>query len=232
MARVVKRPEERRHEFIHAADELFREKGYFGTSIDDIIQSMGVAKGLFYYYFDSKEDLMKVMVLHLWEDAEKDLLNIVEAEELTAIQKFFLFSAARREQKRDRTFFLEIFEKDKNSPLFQMIREIGTQRVAPMLSKIIKQGVDEGVFDTEYPDEAAEFLLRGSEMAASGELDDPKVLMRRFRATLDMWERIIGAEKGTFDKLVVEGKDIIESVAGQMKEYHKDKSSSKVKRGD
>ena len=53
MARTVKDKEERRLEFIETAQRLFIENGYYATSIDDIVNEMGVAKGLFYHYFDS-----------------------------------------------------------------------------------------------------------------------------------------------------------------------------------
>ncbi|MCK4970643.1 MAG: TetR/AcrR family transcriptional regulator, partial [Thermoplasmata archaeon] len=47
MARTVKKPEERRVEFLLSAQKLFIENGYYNTSVDDICKEMGVAKGLF-----------------------------------------------------------------------------------------------------------------------------------------------------------------------------------------
>lgn len=57
LTRTVKKPEERRWELIHAATELFSEHGYEKTSVNDIIQKIGVAKGTFYHYFKSKEEI-------------------------------------------------------------------------------------------------------------------------------------------------------------------------------
>jgi AcrR family transcriptional regulator len=61
-------------EIIKAALEIFAEKGYTATSIQDVADAVGVLKGSLYHYIDSKEDLL----FHIFEDAH------VEAEKLMA----------------------------------------------------------------------------------------------------------------------------------------------------
>ena len=46
--------EERKNEFIDAAEKLFKENGIVETTISSIVKEMDVAKGLFYYYFNQK----------------------------------------------------------------------------------------------------------------------------------------------------------------------------------
>lgn len=53
---------------------LFEKKGFSETSIQDIVDSLGVTKGTFYYYFSSKEELL--MDIHY-----KYIKTLVEAEE-------------------------------------------------------------------------------------------------------------------------------------------------------
>lgn len=55
--RITKEPEERRQEILDTAMRLFYEKGYEKTSITDIAKAIGVAQGLCYRYFPSKEAL-------------------------------------------------------------------------------------------------------------------------------------------------------------------------------
>ena len=55
--RITKEPEERKQEIIETAMRLFHEKGYEKTSIADIAKAIGVAQGLCYRYFPSKEAL-------------------------------------------------------------------------------------------------------------------------------------------------------------------------------
>ena len=54
----TKDTDERRNEFIDAAEKLFKENGVVDTTINAIVKEMDVAKGLFYYYFKSKDDVI------------------------------------------------------------------------------------------------------------------------------------------------------------------------------
>ena len=60
--RVVKEAEERRNEILDAADELFGQKGFDGTSTNDILEKVGIARGTLYYHFKSKEDIMDALI--------------------------------------------------------------------------------------------------------------------------------------------------------------------------
>ena len=60
--RVVKKAEERRNEILDAADELFGQKGFDGTSTKDILEKVGIARGTLYYHFKSKEDIMDALI--------------------------------------------------------------------------------------------------------------------------------------------------------------------------
>ena len=46
---------------IAAAWELFRDKGFAGTTVDDIIEKSGTSKGSFYYYFSAKDELLNTL---------------------------------------------------------------------------------------------------------------------------------------------------------------------------
>lgn len=60
--RVVKKPEERKAEMVAAATKLFAEQGFVRTSVAEIVTAVDVAKGLFYYYFTTKDDMVKAVV--------------------------------------------------------------------------------------------------------------------------------------------------------------------------
>ena len=69
MVRITKATEERRLEIIETAQKLFGERGFNNTPVDAIIQEMGVAKGTFYYYFKSKEEVLEAIADHTLENA-------------------------------------------------------------------------------------------------------------------------------------------------------------------
>lgn len=60
--RVVKKPEERKAEMVAAASKLFARQGFVKTSVAEIVTAVDVAKGLFYYYFTTKDDMVKAVV--------------------------------------------------------------------------------------------------------------------------------------------------------------------------
>ena len=60
--RVVKKPEERRAEMVAAASKLFAQQGFVRTSVAEIVSAVDVAKGLFYYYFTTKDDMVRAVV--------------------------------------------------------------------------------------------------------------------------------------------------------------------------
>jgi AcrR family transcriptional regulator len=194
-----------------AAEQLFNEQGFNRTSVDDIVQRVGVAKGLFYYYFKSKDELVKAMVDRMWEKAERDLMAIVEDPGLTALEKFERYARANQERKRTKTHYIDVLEGERNVALVHWMEEEGIRRTAPLLTAIVEQGVREGVFDTEYPQEAVEFVMRGAMMLLTGDLEDEHVAMRRLLAYLEFWERVLGAGPGTLaERSFPGGKDLFE----------------------
>ncbi|MCB0506551.1 MAG: helix-turn-helix transcriptional regulator, partial [Cyclobacteriaceae bacterium] len=62
---------ESKHRIMEAAFELIAKSGYESTSISMIAKKAGVSKGLLYNYFESKEDLVKALVLGLMEEGDQ-----------------------------------------------------------------------------------------------------------------------------------------------------------------
>jgi AcrR family transcriptional regulator len=55
--KLTQRGRERREQILAESARLFAERGYHPTSVAEIVESLGVGKGVFYWYFESKEDL-------------------------------------------------------------------------------------------------------------------------------------------------------------------------------
>ncbi len=67
--RLTQRGKDRREQLMAFATGRFAEQGYHPTSVSEIVQGLGVGKGVFYWYFDSKEQLF----LEILKDAQTDL---------------------------------------------------------------------------------------------------------------------------------------------------------------
>ena len=67
--KLTQRGEERRRQLMDYATVRFAENGYHPTSVAEIVQGIGVGKGVFYWYFESKEQLFREIL----RDAQRDL---------------------------------------------------------------------------------------------------------------------------------------------------------------
>lgn len=67
--RLTERGKERRDQLMAFAAARFADHGYHPTSVSEIVAGLGVGKGVFYWYFDSKEQLF----LEILQDAQTDL---------------------------------------------------------------------------------------------------------------------------------------------------------------
>lgn len=164
MVRIVKEYDERYAEFLQTAQKLFYQKGYAQTSVQEIIRTVGVAKGTFYHYFDSKAALLDELVEQMVAETLSGLEPMVEDPDLDALTKFVrLFANLNTWKLEHRDFFLEaarVLYMDENVLLRTKLQSAGIALVSPLLAAIIRQGNGEGVFDMSYPDEAAEILMR------------------------------------------------------------------------
>ena len=80
---------DRREEIIQAGIEIFAAKGYYNTHISEIVESVGIAKGTFYLYFNSKKDLF-ISLIRRFEDIFLELFEIdILVAETEDLKSFF-----------------------------------------------------------------------------------------------------------------------------------------------
>lgn len=105
MARISKLPEERREEIIAASQKCFLEKGYQKTKISDIVRSIGVSQGIFYYYFPSKDTVIDAILDRYMDMQLSAAKKILDNEALAPL--------AKMEQMADRQ--LAINQQENNA---------------------------------------------------------------------------------------------------------------------
>jgi AcrR family transcriptional regulator len=215
MARTVKEYDKRYSEFLDVAHRLFYQKGYDQTSVQDIIREIGVAKGLFYYYFSSKADLLDALIERITAQSLAELEPMIADPAQDAPAKFELFFVRTHRWKlTNKAFLLDLMRvlySDENALLRVKIFAASVPAVVPALAAIIRQGVAEGVYDAEYPEECAELLLNVGQALASAIaallLNAPTDglalkqallgLERRVEAYERSMERMLGAARGS-----------------------------------
>ncbi len=203
MPKSVKKPEDRRNEFIAVAEELFNEKGFESTSIDDIVERMGVAKGLFYYYFGSKEELLAAILERMIEESRAAVEAAMSKEGLTAMERFRELIESNKVARSRSQRLIAYFHEERNRALHLSMEVKIMEFLVPATESIIRQGIAEGVFETAYPRETAIALLsvyRGIGHQARSPLDAQQIL-RMTEVLQYLTERLLGAEPGTFTVL-------------------------------
>ncbi|MGF1737061.1 TetR/AcrR family transcriptional regulator [Photobacterium satsumensis] len=211
MSRVVKSPQQRRTEFIAAANALFFTKGYASTSVNDLIQYVGVSKGAFYHHFDSKQ-----AVLEAWSD---DMLGqyreviggLVDDPDLSAVTKWARLLKRSNQwevgQKDIMLGFVKIINMDENLQLKHNFMRKVSVLLAGYYETILRQGNQEKVFDVPSPAVTARLMvtvLNGfseeltRKMLHVGQMN---VLLggveEEVRATQQVLERMVGAKAGS-----------------------------------
>lgn len=210
MTRVVKEHDERRSEILDVAQALFYSKGYKQTSVQDIIDGVGIAKGTFYHYFSSKNQLLDELIERMIGETIQMVNPVVEDKEMDALQKFHLFFRTIENWKlENKTFFksiMQIFYSDSNALLRQKLVAASISATTPSLAQVIRQGIAEGVFDTRYPDDIGPTLyliaLSLGEHLANLLLNDGGPEQLRFvKREIDVsqyaLERLLGAPEGS-----------------------------------
>ena len=209
--RTLKHHQERKNEILDAAQRLFTGQGYDATPVSAILDAVGVAKGTFYHYFQSKEDLLDSLVARATELIVSQMRQAAEREDLDAVSKLnACFSAAGRWKTENRDALLAIIK-----PVYSLanivprhkMNERTSESVVPLLAGIVRQGVREGVFRTDYPDEAAEIILgigyafQNSNVALVLTIEEHpenwELLRRRFACMANAVEGVLGASPGS-----------------------------------
>ena len=209
--RVVKEYDERRREIINIAQQLFIEKGYSQTSINDIMVKVGIAKSNFYYYFTAKESLLDALVdIHLEYHLEKWQVIIADPQMDALVKLNSLFNISGNIKKEHRKLNMALLAAAYNDENI-MIRHFLNKRTIDMagreLGKIIEQGVKEGVFTTPYPQDAMKAVFRICESAVEEvkeyiinieqHPENIDKIMEYYKMLEHFTERLLGAKAGT-----------------------------------
>ena len=160
MKRIVKDPEERKRELIDAAERLFTRNGFEQTLVSDIVREVDVSQGAFYYYFESKEDVLVAIVKKNIASMEQDITDIARKDDLDpALKLNLIFNRFVSVAVSGKEIFSYIHQH-KSTTLHQKLRKDKPfSRISPIVAGVISSGNQKGRFMVDYPHETAILLL-------------------------------------------------------------------------
>lgn len=209
--RVSKPAEARAQEILEAARRLFTQKGYEATTVQDLIDAVGIAKGTFYHHFRSKSEVLDGVIETLVQEVTRLMQAVVEDPQADALTKFHrIFTQANAWKLQHRDLMLELLRvlyRPENAALRERLRRASVQAGAPFLGAVIRQGVAEGVFQVEDPEETAAILLHMGQalgetlaevlLAGLPQEAVARQVARKAKAYEAGLERVLGAQPGS-----------------------------------
>ncbi|GHO79773.1 TetR family transcriptional regulator [Ktedonobacter sp. SOSP1-85] len=214
--------EARRNAILDAAQRAIETRGYEQMAIADLVGELHISSGAFYHYFDSKPALLEALIERIGNQIEQLVLPIVHdptAGALTKLQRFFTALDHWKHAHRHLVFAsLCVWYGDENVVVRHKLYIARVKRFTPWLEEMIRQGIEEGVLTTPYPDQAARMVISLFEDLgyATAEIlcaqdhspDDLPRLARIIEACADGLERLLGAPAGSIPQ--AERSDLLE----------------------
>jgi transcriptional regulator, tetR family len=200
--RTYKSAPKRRTEILDAAQKLFTAKGFQATSMEDILNEVGIAKGTLYYHFASKEEILRGLISRTTAQIAEKARAIADTDAPVA-DKFLAVAATARVEEPERGL-AEEFHAAGNAEFHVLSLVEGVRVLAPILTEIVEQGIAEGVFSTEHPREVVEILLTSASVLLDegffvGEKDQAE---RRATGIIYATETLLGCEPGTLSSVL------------------------------
>lgn len=158
MARPVKKaPEQWKREILDAAKELFLSKGYEETAIADIMELAGGAKGMFYRFFESKEEVMHALGerMFLENNPFEAVRGRSDLNGLQKIREVLAFDRADGEREALSTQAVPVL---KDPRILAAAVEANRRVLTPLWFELIEEGRLDGSIQTKYARELSELL--------------------------------------------------------------------------
>lgn len=187
----MKKGERRKQDLLNIAYRMFIEKGYENTSVDDIIAEAVIAKGTYYYYFESKEATLEAVIEMMIEKAE-NIAKTALTNPVPIPQKLASVVYAFRPNK-DEIVITDVLERKENIVMHDKIGKKIVEVAVPILSDIVREGIAQGIFACTNVEERVKMLL----IMSQNMFDYGAYSNKDIEVYVDMLEKSLGAKEGT-----------------------------------
>ena len=198
MMRIVKEAAERRNEILDVAERLFCTKGYDQTSTNDILSEIGIARGTLYYHFSSKEDILDAMIDRILDEIVRRASRIALDESVPVLERMTQTILASNVDTKTGDMILEQMHKPQNALMHAKMQERLLKQLIPLFTKLIEDGISQGLMQTADPEDTIEMLLLYAntvfdDAIAYSEADKKKKVL----ACINNTEILLHMEKGS-----------------------------------
>jgi AcrR family transcriptional regulator len=156
--RLTQRGKERRAQLLAYATTRFAEDGYHPTSVADIVDGLGVGKGVFYWYFDSKEELFTEILRTAQNDMRRTQQRRIEGVE-DPVERIQLGVRAAVLWMADHDDLRRLFEFARTEHAFSTAMKAGQRVVVGDAVVHLKEAIVAGRIPDRDPEVLAHAIL-------------------------------------------------------------------------
>ncbi|KEZ87297.1 TetR/AcrR family transcriptional regulator [Lacrimispora celerecrescens] len=202
--RIIKDADVRKNEILDAAADLFNSDGFDGTTISAIIEKAGIARGTIYYHFKSKEDILDALIDRRNTEFLAAARQIASDKSIPVLERLIRTFIAMNGDKDGKSELTRQMHKPQNALMHQKTHQAMMEGIPPILMEIIEDGINEGLFNTPYPYESLEMVVAHINAVFDdyAEKLTGEELLGRVKAFIFNLERLFGAERGSFDRVI------------------------------
>jgi len=198
MTRISKNPIERRDEIIDASQRLFLEKGFTETTVDGIVKALNLSKGIFYYYFKTKDEIVDAIIDRYVDEAVAGVRIIVDNKSIPLFERMKL--ASYKELELNFKLYPGIYNI-KNIDMHSRMNVKMVEKYAPVLAGLLEEGIGQKLIEVDDPRGLMEVIL-----IMTHTIFDPAVfkwsrddVVRKISLMVKFAENAMKAPKGSFD---------------------------------
>lgn len=189
----MKKGERRKQALLKIAYGLFISRGYENTSVDDIIEAAGIAKGTYYYHFESKEQTLEEVIGMMIDQEAEAARQVLRSDAPVPLKIAGIIASLRPGQEE-----LPIegaLMKPENALMHAKIKRRLLETGLPLLSEVVEEGIAQGIFACDNIPERVRMLL----VICNEIFDEGQFTQRDVEVFIDITEKLLGAKPGTMD---------------------------------
>ncbi|MCR4748286.1 MAG: TetR/AcrR family transcriptional regulator [Lachnospiraceae bacterium] len=191
----MRKGERRKEELLDIAYRMFISKGYENTSVDEIIEKAGIAKGTYYYYFKSKEQMLEEVIGMMIEKEKRSAEEVLDMP-LDPIMKTMGIIRSFTPEVDEQTIE-EALHSPENIVMHEKVKKRLIEEAVPLLSQVVEEGIKEGLFYCDHiPERVRVLLVVSNEIFNEETFTEGDVLV-----FMDMMEKMLGANPGSLSAI-------------------------------
>jgi len=157
-------PVDKRRLILDAAIRVFARKGFHHCRVSDVADEAGVAYGLVYHYFDSKEEILNTLFTERWQLMIDAIVEIDEKQDVTAREKLYMVASFIIDSYRHEPDLMKVIivEVTRAANTFARVHLDKITEAYWLIAEIVEKARRDGSFKSEIPSQFAAMCFYGA----------------------------------------------------------------------